>query len=103
LLYSQEGFDQVVLSGARMQRGMAAFADKLTADDAVAVREYIIARANEVKNAPAIAPGPGAAAAAQPAQQAPAAPVQQAVRQPAAAGAAAATATDVHDEAATTR
>jgi quinohemoprotein ethanol dehydrogenase len=70
LLYSQEGFDQVVLSGARVQRGMASFSDKLAAADSVAVREYIIARANEVKNAPpAIGGGAGAAPPA-PARQA---------------------------------
>ncbi len=57
LLYSQEGFDQVVLQGARIQRGMAGFADKLTAEDSVAVREFIISRANEVKNNPPPAPG----------------------------------------------
>ncbi|HEY0961685.1 MAG TPA: PQQ-dependent dehydrogenase, methanol/ethanol family [Pseudomonadales bacterium] len=63
LLYSQEGFDQVVLNGARVQRGMASFADKLSAEDSVAVREYIIARANDVKNNPPQGPGgPGAAA-----------------------------------------
>lgn len=64
LLYSQEGFDQVVLNGARVQRGMASFADKLSAEDSVAVREYIIARANDVKNNP---PAPGGFGAPPPA------------------------------------
>ncbi|HTR00802.1 MAG TPA: PQQ-dependent dehydrogenase, methanol/ethanol family [Candidatus Acidoferrum sp.] len=56
LLYSQEGFDQVVLKGVRAQRGMANYSDKLAAADAVAVREYIISRANELKNAPPPSP-----------------------------------------------
>lgn len=64
LLYSQEGFDQVVLNGARVQRGMASFADKLSGEDSVAVREYIIARANDVKNNP---PAPGGVGAPPPA------------------------------------
>lgn len=64
LLYSQEGFDQVVLNGARVQRGMASFADKLSGEDSVAVREYIIARANDVKNNP---PAPGGFGAPPPA------------------------------------
>ena len=82
LLYAQEGFDQVVLQGARVQRGMPNFAGKLTAEDSAAVREYIIARANEVKNNPPAqggfgAPPPAAnnnaagAARAAPAQAAP--------------------------------
>jgi quinohemoprotein ethanol dehydrogenase len=88
LLYSQEGFDQVVLAGARVQRGMASFADKLTPADVVSVREYIIARANEIKNAPpAPAGGPGAARAAPPQAATPA-------RQAAPAASA-----DVHEEA----
>jgi PQQ-dependent dehydrogenase (methanol/ethanol family) len=101
LLYSQEGFDQVVLAGARVQRGMAGFADKLTAADSVAVREFIIARANEVKNAPAVAPGGGAAAAARPVQAVQPAPVQPVAPPPAATPAAGST--DVHDEAAATQ
>jgi cytochrome c553 len=64
LLYSQEGFDQVVLQGARLQRGMPNFSDKLSAEDSVAAREFIIARANEVKNNP---PAPGGFGAPPPA------------------------------------
>ncbi len=52
LLYSQEGFDAVVLNGARLARGMDNFSDRVAPEDSVAVREYIIARANEVKNNP---------------------------------------------------
>lgn len=66
MLYSQEGFDQIVLQGAREQRGMANYSDRLTADDTVAIREYIIARANEVKNSPPASPF-GAPPAARPA------------------------------------
>ena len=61
MLHTQEGFDQVVLKGARVQRGMANFGDKLKAEDSAAIREYIIARANEVKNAPVVPAAPGAA------------------------------------------
>jgi quinohemoprotein ethanol dehydrogenase len=82
LLYSQEGFDQVVLNGARVQRGMANYSDRLTAEDSVAVREFIIARANEVKNAPPA-----------PAFGAPPAPAPRATPPPEAEG-------DVHEEAA---
>lgn len=60
LLYSQEAFDQVVLNGARVDRGMANFADKVSAEDSIAMREYIISRANEVKNAPPRPAGFGA-------------------------------------------
>jgi quinohemoprotein ethanol dehydrogenase len=67
LLYAQEGFDQVVTNGARVQRGMPSFTGKLAAVDTVAVREYIIARANEVKNAPPVVGGGAPAAAPAPA------------------------------------
>jgi quinohemoprotein ethanol dehydrogenase len=75
LLYTQEGFDQIVLKGARVERGMANFTGKVAPADSVAVREYIIARANEVKNAPPRPPGgfgppPGAGAPPAPAPQA---------------------------------
>jgi quinohemoprotein ethanol dehydrogenase len=60
-LHSQEGFDQVVLEGARQERGMGSFAAQLSADDAKAVREYLISRAHAVKpmrEAMAAAPPP---------------------------------------------
>nr|PZN69020.1 MAG: PQQ-dependent dehydrogenase, methanol/ethanol family [Pseudomonadota bacterium] len=60
-LHSQEGFDQVVLGGVRQERGMGSFAQQLSAADAAAVREYLVARAHEVK------PQREAAAAAEPA------------------------------------
>lgn len=56
LLYTQEGFDQVVLKGVLSERGMDSFASVLQPEDARAIRAYIIARANELKNAP---PAPG--------------------------------------------
>ncbi len=49
LLYSQEGFDQVVLQGVRSERGMVSFAKVLTPTDTLALRAFIIARANELK------------------------------------------------------
>jgi len=73
LLYSQPGFDQVVLGGSRLEKGMGSFANELSPTDAVAVREYIISRANEIKNRPPGTPGaaPGAPPAAQPAPPTP--------------------------------
>jgi PQQ-dependent dehydrogenase (methanol/ethanol family) len=49
LLHVQDAFDNVVLRGARADKGMGAFAKEMKADDAVAVREYLIARANALK------------------------------------------------------
>ncbi len=99
LLYSQEGFDQVVLNGARVQRGMANYSDRLTPDDSAAIREFIIARANEVKNAPpapAFGAPPAAAAGGGAAAGARAAGTQQAAQPEAEAEAEG----DVHEEAA---
>ena len=88
-LNSQEGFDQVVLKGVKLERGMGNFSDRLNAADSAAVREYIISRANEVKRNPPPTGGPrgGAGAAAAPAP----------ARAPAPAS------NDVHQEAATPR
>jgi quinohemoprotein ethanol dehydrogenase len=60
-LHSQEGFDQVVLNGARVERGMASYAGIISPQDSVAVREYIVSRAIEVMNAPPRQGGFGAA------------------------------------------
>jgi mono/diheme cytochrome c family protein len=57
LLHTQEGFDSVVLLGGRVERGMGSFAKDLRAEDTVAIREYLISRANAIK---AGGPGPGA-------------------------------------------
>ena len=56
LLNSQEAFDEVVLKGVRSERGMVSFAKVLNAEDTQALRAFIIARANELKQA---GPGPG--------------------------------------------
>jgi quinohemoprotein ethanol dehydrogenase len=56
MLHSQAGFDLIVLEGARVQRGMANYSDRLKAEDTAAIREYIIARANDVKNNPPVSP-----------------------------------------------
>jgi PQQ-dependent dehydrogenase (methanol/ethanol family) len=55
LLWTQPGFDQVVLQGGRADKGMGNFGKDLKPEDAVAVREYLISRANVLKTA-----GPGA-------------------------------------------
>mgnify|MGYP003350375272 CR=1 FL=1 len=51
LLYSREGFNQVVLKGVRTDKGMGSFSKDLKAADSVAVREYLIARANALESA----------------------------------------------------
>ncbi len=64
LLWTQGGFDGVVLMGARADKGMGSFAQDLKSEDTAAIRAYLIARANALK-----AGGPGAAAAAPPRQE----------------------------------
>ena len=49
LLWTQAGFDEVVLQGERTDKGMGSFATDLTAADAVAVRDYLISRAIVLK------------------------------------------------------
>jgi alcohol dehydrogenase (cytochrome c)/quinohemoprotein ethanol dehydrogenase len=49
LLHTQEGFDQVVLQGARAEKGMVSFSKVLDAKGTEALRAYIIAQANEAK------------------------------------------------------
>ncbi len=66
LLHSQEGFDQVVLKGVLAEKGMASFAAVLKSEDTQAIRAFIVARANEIKNAPP----PGAPSGPQPPRQA---------------------------------
>ncbi len=51
LLHTQDGFNQVVLQGARSERGMASFASVVDAAGAEALRAYIIDRAHEAKKA----------------------------------------------------
>jgi alcohol dehydrogenase (cytochrome c)/quinohemoprotein ethanol dehydrogenase len=52
LLYTQLGFDQVVLRGVLAERGMDSFASILKPSDTEAIRAYIIARANYFKKNP---------------------------------------------------
>jgi quinohemoprotein ethanol dehydrogenase len=40
-------FNDIVLKGTRVKKGMASFANLLSAEDADAVHAYLIARANE--------------------------------------------------------
>jgi quinohemoprotein ethanol dehydrogenase len=47
LLHSAEGWEKVVIGGERQARGMASFANVLNAEDAQAVRAYVIRRANQ--------------------------------------------------------
>ena len=56
LLHAQEGFDYVVLQGARADKGMGSFAKELTPTDSAAVRAYLISRANALKTASVPAP-----------------------------------------------
>ena len=65
LLHTQEGFDSIVLQGALAGKGMASFAAVLGPQDTQALRAFIVARANEMKNAPPPGgPAPAAAAGA---------------------------------------
>jgi len=64
LLWTQGGFDQVVLLGGRADKGMGSFAKDLKPEDTVAVREYLISRANALK-----AGGPAAAGPPSPRQE----------------------------------
>jgi quinohemoprotein ethanol dehydrogenase len=62
LLWTQEGFDQVVLLGGRSEKGMGNFSKDLKPEDTVAIRAFLISRANILKTA-----GPGAGAGGPPA------------------------------------
>jgi quinohemoprotein ethanol dehydrogenase len=74
-LHSQEAFNQVVLAGIRVEKGMASFAKELQPDDAFAVREYLVSRAIELKNRPPAPPaGPPRQAAPPPPAPPPATP-----------------------------
>ena len=60
LLWTQEGFDQVVLMGGRADKGMGNFGKDLTAADSAAVRAFLISRATALKaGGPAAAGPPG--------------------------------------------
>jgi len=61
LLHTQQGFDQVVLQGAREEKGMGNFGKDLSAEDSAAVLGYLVSRANELKKTmPAVPPPPAA-------------------------------------------
>ncbi len=49
LLWAQEAFDSVVLQGGRQERGMGSFAKDLKPEDTVAIREYLISRAQAIR------------------------------------------------------
>lgn len=49
LLWTQPGFDAVVLQGVRTDKGMGSFAKELQPEDAAAIREYLVSRANVLK------------------------------------------------------
>jgi quinohemoprotein ethanol dehydrogenase len=64
LLWSQEGFDSIVLKGMLSQKGMASFAEALKPADTALIRAFIIDQANQLKNNPqANGPPPAAAGA----------------------------------------
>ncbi len=46
VLWTQEGFDQVVLLGGRADKGMGNFGKDLKPEDTVAICEYLVSRAN---------------------------------------------------------
>jgi quinohemoprotein ethanol dehydrogenase len=68
MLHTQEGFDTIVLKGVLSVKGMASFATVLTPEDTHAIREFLIKRANDVKNAAPPPGAPGAPAVSQPHQ-----------------------------------
>jgi mono/diheme cytochrome c family protein len=60
LLYTQDGFNAVVLSGQLSARGMASFSDVLDTGDTFRIRNFLIDAANKLK---AAAPPPATPAA----------------------------------------
>lgn len=46
------GFEEIVRGGSLASRGMVSFAERITADDAEAIRSYLVFRANEDRNRP---------------------------------------------------
>ena len=51
MLAAKESFSAVVLGGALQANGMASFKERLSPDDVESIRAYMIARANQAKNA----------------------------------------------------
>jgi alcohol dehydrogenase (cytochrome c)/quinohemoprotein ethanol dehydrogenase len=64
LLWSQDGFNAIVLKGLLAQKGMESFADVLKPEDAALIRAFIIDQANQLKNNPQPAGPPPAAVGA---------------------------------------
>ena len=69
LLYTQEGFDTIVLKGVLSEKGMASFSPALKSEDTAAIRAFIIQRANEAKAQAPPVRAPGAPAVSQPHQE----------------------------------
>ena len=65
MLYTQDGFDAVVLKGALSARGMASFGDALKPDETFRIRNFLIDAANKLKAAPAAAAPAAAPTAAE--------------------------------------
>ncbi len=63
LLWTQEGFDSIVLQGTLSERGMASFADVLKPADTALIRGFIIDQANQLKNNPQPTAAPAAVGA----------------------------------------
>lgn len=51
MLNSQAAFNNIVLAGALQENGMRSFADVLSAEDAVAIRAYLVDRALQAQAA----------------------------------------------------
>lgn len=58
-LHSAEGFKAIVIDGAMQANGMVSFKSVLTPQEAEAIRAYVVKLANDAKNAPPPAFGPG--------------------------------------------
>jgi quinohemoprotein ethanol dehydrogenase len=64
LLWSQDGFDAIVLKGLLSEKGMASFAEVLKPHDTALIRNFIIDQANQLKNNPQLQGPPPAAVGA---------------------------------------
>jgi quinohemoprotein ethanol dehydrogenase len=64
LLWTQPGFDAVVLQGVLSDKGMASFAEALQPADTALIRDFIIDQANQLKNNPQLLGPPPAAVGA---------------------------------------
>ena len=55
MLQTPDAWKSVVIEGARQPKGMASFTSVMSADDAEAIRAFVIMRANQDKGAAATA------------------------------------------------